>query len=299
MIAGAEGLLIGAVAAVGVLHTVVPDHWAPIALLARQQGWSRAQVVRAALIAGTGHTVSTLLIGLIVWIAGVAFATRFGNLVSTVSSLALIGFGAWIALSSLRELRTGSHGGTPHASDVTVSGAHGNRVHSHATAFAEHDHHGHAHDVDDALYLPSSAATAVLAKHTHAHRHGRSGVHIHQHDHGPDTWHGVTFASTDPPLHEHRHKRSARTTLLLILGSSPMVEGIPAFFAAGKYGPGLIMSMAIVFALATIATYIILCVSSVAGLQRVRLGSLERYGEVLSGTFIAAVGLVFLVFPVL
>jgi hypothetical protein len=29
MIASAEWLLIGAVAAVGVLHTVVPDHWAP------------------------------------------------------------------------------------------------------------------------------------------------------------------------------------------------------------------------------------------------------------------------------
>jgi hypothetical protein len=294
MIAGAEWLLIGAVAAVGVLHTAVPDHWAPIALLARQQGWSRPEVARAALIAGTGHTASTLLIGLIVWIAGVAFATRFGNLVSTVSSLALIGFGAWIALSSLHELRTGS-----------LSHAHGHghghgheREHAYAASFAEHDHIGQAHEVDDALYLPSSAATAVLAKHAHAHRHARSGVHTHLHDHGPDTWHHATFAATDPPLHEHRHKRSLRTTLLLILGSSPMVEGIPAFFAAGKYGPGLVVSMAIVFALATIATYIVLCVSAVAGLQRVRLGSLERYGEVLSGAFIAAVGLVFLVFPI-
>jgi hypothetical protein len=30
MITGPEWLLIGAVAAVGVLHTVVPDHWVPI-----------------------------------------------------------------------------------------------------------------------------------------------------------------------------------------------------------------------------------------------------------------------------
>jgi nickel/cobalt transporter (NicO) family protein len=28
--------------------------------------------------------------------------------------------------------------------------------------------------------------------------------------------------------------------LLLILGSSPMIEGIPAFFAAGQYGIGLL-----------------------------------------------------------
>src|SRR6202041_3091861 len=55
--------LIGAVAAVGILHTVVPDHWVPITLLARQQGWTKAEVARAALVSGTGHTLSTLLIG--------------------------------------------------------------------------------------------------------------------------------------------------------------------------------------------------------------------------------------------
>ena len=47
---------------------------------------------------------------------------------------------------------------------------------------------------------------------------------------------------TAPPGHDHRHKTTARTALLLILGSSPMVEGIPAFFAAGKYGIGLIVA---------------------------------------------------------
>ena len=78
-----------------------------------------------------------------------------------------------------------------------------------------------------------------------------------------------------------------------------MVEGIPAFFAAAKYGPALISVMAVVFAIATIATYVVLCVSSVAGLRRVQFGPLKRYGEVLSGAFIALVGLIFLVFPVL
>jgi hypothetical protein len=57
--------------------------------------------------------------------------------------------------------------------------------------------------------------------------------------------------------------------------------------------------MALVFALTTITTYNYPVRFVVAGLQRVQLGPLERYGEVLSGTFIAIVGLVFLVFPVL
>jgi len=72
-----------------------------------------------------------------------------------------------------------------------------------------------------------------------------------------------------------------------------MVEGIPAFFAASKYGAGLIAVMALLFALSTIATYVVLSVLSASGLQRLNLGPLERYGEVLSGLLIAVTGLIF------
>jgi ABC-type nickel/cobalt efflux system permease component RcnA len=214
-------ILIGAVAAVGVLHTIVPDHWAPITLIARQRGWSKAETIRAAVKAGTGHVLSTLLIALVVWIAGAAVAARFGHWVDLASSIALIAFGCWIAIASWRELSQTGDGG--------------------------HDHGEGAH-----------------------------------------------------PSHEpHPNQTSNRTALILILGSSPMVEGIPAFFAAGKYGIGLILVMSVVFALSTIVTYVLLCVYSTAGLRQVKLGSIERYGEVLSGAFIAVVGLVFWIWPVL
>jgi hypothetical protein len=101
---GVQWLLISAVAAVGVLHTIVPDHWVPITLLARQRGWTRAETARAALQAGTGHVVSTLVIALIVWLAGVAVAERFGHIVDTASSLALVAFGLWIGISAWRDL---------------------------------------------------------------------------------------------------------------------------------------------------------------------------------------------------
>lgn len=204
-----QWLLIAAVIAVGVLHTLVPDHWVPITLIARQRGWTRMQTARAAFGAGLGHTLSTLAIGVVVWIAGVVAAQRFGSIVSIVSSIALIGFGAWIAIASWRELRA----------------------------------HEHAHD------------------HSHPHDHGRAG---------------------------------SATALTLILGSSPMVEGIPAFFAAAKFGPGLIAAMSVAFAISTIATYVVLCTLSTAALQRLHLGPLERYGEILSGLFIMLVGIVFL-----
>ena len=242
MAQGSGLLLVGAVAAVGVLHTIVPDHWVPITLIARQRGWSRAQTTRVALKAGMGHVLSTLAIALVIWIGGVAVATRFGHWVDTIASAALVGFGAWIAIGAWRDLRRG--GG-----------------------------HGHSHDHD----------------HGHRHAHALSPlVRPHQHSH---EGHG----------HQHPHPEIAknRTALLLILGSSPMVEGIPAFFAASKYGVGLIIVMSAVFAATTIATYILLCVYSTVGLQRISLGPVERYGEVLSGGFIALVGLAFWLWPLL
>lgn len=295
-------LLIVSVLVVGVLHTAVPDHWAPIALLARQRGWSRAETARAAFQAGLGHAATTLLIGLIVWFAGVGFASRFGRFVDTAASAALVLFGGWIAVGAWRELQGHGHG-HEHGGLVGHDHAHG---HTH-DELVEHAHEPHEHGdghaepgpTDDPLYLPLRGETAVLVRHRHAHRHGRA-VHVHWHDHAPGAAHEVALdPDAAPPLHVHQHKTSARTALLLILGSSPMVEGIPVFFAASRYGAGLLVVMAIVFAISTIATYVALCVLSTEGLQRVRLGPLERYGEVISGAFIALVGVAFWAWPVI
>lgn len=294
---GAELLLVGGVAAVGVLHTLVPDHWMPIAILARQRGWSRAETALASVQAGIGHVGSTLLIGLAAWASGVAFAGRFGAVVDLASSLALVGFGAWIAFASLAELRRSG------------TGAH---AHSHAGASHRHHHGESGHDhgfgrrrhepewAADPLYRPMGGNVAALTRHIHRHRHGGGFPHVHWHDHFADTAHAVTAAfAAEPPLHVHRHRTTARTALVLILGSSPMVEGLPAFFAAGKYGSVLIGVMAAIFAATTIGTYVVLCVYSSAGLQRLRLGRFERYGEVLSGALIAAIGIAFWVRPIL
>ena len=239
MVLGPQALLVLAAVAVGVFHTMVPDHWAPLALIARQRGWSLARTARAAALAGIGHTVSTLAIAVVVWFAGVAAAARLGNLVELLVSAALISFGTWTAVAALRELNT--QGG-----------------------------------------------------HAHIHRHEGGLEHVHWHDHAASEMHDAdAVVPSDPPIHSHEHSTSSRTALVLILGSSPMVEGIPAFFAAAKYGAPLLAVMSIAFALATIGTYVALSVGSVMSLKNVSYGPLERYGEVLSGVVIASLGIVF------
>ena len=231
-------LLVVTVAVVGVLHTIVPDHWAPIVVLARQQGWSIVRTARAAALAGLGHVTTTLLLGALLWVVGATLAARYAHVVSLASALALIAFGLWIA-----------YGGWKEAQDVRI-------------------HHRRGH--------------------SHLHRHPEGLEHVHWHEHQEEDWHeAVGGVATS---HTHEHAIAGRTTLLLILGSSPMVEGIPAFLGASTKGPALLAIMAVVFAVATIATYAAMCIVGLRSLQRASFGPLERYGEVLSGLFVAAVG---------
>jgi len=56
--------------------------------------------------------------------------------------------------------------------------------------------------------------------------------------------------------------------------------------------------MVIVFAASTIGTYVILSVASAAGMERINLGRFEEFGEIISGSFIALLGVVFLIWPI-
>ncbi|MFM0737259.1 hypothetical protein PQQ51_08450 [Paraburkholderia xenovorans] len=337
---GSAALLVGAVLVVGILHTIVPDHWVPITLIARQRGWSKRQTARAALQAGTGHVVTTLILAAIVWLAGVAVAAKFGHWVDTISSIALVAFGLWIAISAWRELRShdghghshGPHGHSHDFSHLAGPRSSAESIHGHELqrVFGEHgalelsiyesgqpprfrlsatrpetvetlmvetrrengsrqtfafERRGSYWESTDDIPEPHGFDVDVTVSHDgHAHSYQTAfAEHEHHSDHGKET----------------TRKSSSRTALLLILGSSPMIEGIPAFFAAGKYGLSLILIMALVFAASTILTYVLLCVYSTASLQRVKFGALERYGEVISGAFIGLVGLAFWVFPIL
>ncbi len=241
---GGSAALVFTVAAVGVLHTIVPDHWGPIVVVARERGWSVVQTARAAAIAGVGHVTTTLILGVIVWYAGSLAAAQYAREVTLVSAISLIAFGLWSAYSGWREAL--GHG------------------HDH------HHDHGHAH-----------------FEHGHLHRHADGTEHVHWHEHHDHDWHASGDVAV---LHEHGHAATGRTALLLILGSSPMVEGIPAFLAASTYHPQLLAVMAVAFAASTILTYVALSVTGLRGVQQRGFGKLEKYGEMLSGIVVALAG---------
>jgi ABC-type nickel/cobalt efflux system permease component RcnA len=340
-------LLVAAVLVVGVLHAIVPDHWVPITVIARQRGWTKGQTARAALKAWIGRVFVTLVMAAIVWLAGVAVAAKFNHWVDTISSIVLIAFGLWAAISSWFELHSGDgrrHSQGPHGrthgfshlakSDGSADAIHGpelqrmlgqhgvlelsiygfrqpprfrltttrlqtvktvtietRREDGSRQSFAFAPRGEYWESLDD-IPEPHGFDVNVTVDHDgHSHTY-QTAFGKYKHHHG------------DHDQHEHHAHRAARktwsrTALLHIFGSSPMVEGIPVFFAAGKYGLSVPLILALAFAASTILTYVVLCVYSAARLRHVQIGALECYGEVLSGAFVALVGLAFWVFPIM
>ena len=91
-----------AAATVGALHAVAPDHWLPVAAVARARDWSARRTARVALLCGFGHVTVSAALGVIALVTGTAIVTAIGARAGTVSGVLLIGFGTAYALWGLR-----------------------------------------------------------------------------------------------------------------------------------------------------------------------------------------------------
>lgn len=87
---------------VGVLHTLAPDHWLPIAAVARARNWNQRRTARVALVCGFGHVSVSVALGMIALVSGTAIVESFGAQSASVAGVLLIGFGVAYALWGMR-----------------------------------------------------------------------------------------------------------------------------------------------------------------------------------------------------
>lgn len=81
--------------AVAVLHGAMPNHWLPFVLVGRRQGWSSPKAVAVTAIAGAGHVLATMLLGLVVVASGLAFGDRVGPVLPFLAGGLLIALGIY------------------------------------------------------------------------------------------------------------------------------------------------------------------------------------------------------------
>lgn len=80
---------------VAFLHAALPTHWLPFVLAGRGQGWSHSRTMAVTALAGGGHVLFTVLLGvLIVWL-GITVDRWTGSIFPWIASLVLILFGLY------------------------------------------------------------------------------------------------------------------------------------------------------------------------------------------------------------
>ncbi|MGI9115729.1 MAG: hypothetical protein DLM52_11740 [Chthoniobacterales bacterium] len=113
---------------VAFLHAAIPTHWLPFVAAGRAQGWSHGKTLAVTALAGTGHVLTTALLGLLLTIFGVVVSARVGAWFPRIAGGLLIVLGLFFFWRQL-------------------SG----KTHSHTHAFGSHEHHHHDHTLKDAV----------------------------------------------------------------------------------------------------------------------------------------------------
>jgi len=149
-----EWSLLTAAAGVALVHTVLgPDHYLPFVMLARARGWSNARTLAITSACGVGHVASSVVLGGLGVLAGLAVG-RIEGLEGGRGGLAawaLVAFGFAYALWGARHALRSAKGIEPHH--------HHGHVHLHA-----HGDHAHHHpDEGAAGALERRAATTFWA----------------------------------------------------------------------------------------------------------------------------------------
>ncbi|WP_370117949.1 hypothetical protein [Streptacidiphilus sp. MAP12-33] len=265
--------LLLAAAGVGIGHAVMPDHWLPLAVLARTRKYRTGRVVRLSLAAGLSHVAVSVLLGGVLMLVGLQFrATVARHTDLIVGGLLLVTGLVFLAL----DLAGRGHG---HSHD-------GGDGHTHG--------HGHAHGHEQA--------------HTHGHPHGQGHAHDHPHAHPhphphpqdvEHEHHGHTHAAATAVLdrprtatapHEGRARRLAGLLIPFGAAASPDLTILPVFLAAGALGATPALGSLAAFAVATVGTMVGLTTATALGARLFTAPWIDRRANLITALTLTAIG---------
>ena len=72
------------------IHASIPNHWLPVVAISNTEKWSRGETLWITALAGTAHTVSTVLIGIIIGFIGYKLSSVHQFITSIIAPLILV-----------------------------------------------------------------------------------------------------------------------------------------------------------------------------------------------------------------
>lgn len=260
----ATALLVLGAAALAVIHSVLPDHWVPLAVVARTQRWSMVRLARVSTLAAGGHVLTSVLLAGAVALVGLRFQhqveTQQGHIVGVVLIVTGLGFFAW--------------GLTGHG-----------HAHGHGGEHPPPEPQSHQHE-----HTTNVAATDPTGEHSHEHAHGRL-QHIHRHNH--DAY--VQAQADRIAHHTERGGLAGHFAAIAVpfgVAASPDLTVLPIGIAAGAYGVGEVLTVLAVFAAMTIAAFVGLTVAATAAGYQMRGEWLEDHANTITALVLVGIGLV-------
>ncbi len=82
-------LIIGAIL-LSIVHAMIPNHWMPLVILGKAEHWSRRETTFMTVIVGLAHTTSTVIIGILIGLAGVQLSEKFHHFSTHIAPTILV-----------------------------------------------------------------------------------------------------------------------------------------------------------------------------------------------------------------
>lgn len=76
-------------------HAALPTHWLPFVAAGRAQGWSRARTLGVTLLAGGGHVLFTIALGVLITALGISVQKWTAGIFPYIAAAVLMGFGVY------------------------------------------------------------------------------------------------------------------------------------------------------------------------------------------------------------
>ena len=242
--------------AVAFLHAAIPTHWLPFVVAARAQHWKKPKTLAITGVAGAGHVLFTIALGVLVVWGGMAINSRIGKAFPLIAGGALIALGLFYFVRQIR-------GGT-----------------SHSHLFGRHSHHKleqHSH-----------------GHHTQPHAHAREhDAHAHEYEHVDQE---DDIATIKQRWSQRRSDWVVIAGLFALLTFSPCEAFLPVFLIGAKYGWIGFALLSAILAIATVAGMVVFTWFTLAGVEKLKFRALEKFESGILGGVLCLLGVLIILF---
>jgi putative Mn2+ efflux pump MntP len=95
--------------ALSIIHASIPNHWIPLLAIGKTEKWTLKETLSATLITGFSHTLSTILIGIIVGLIGIELSSKYNFVIDYVAPFILIVLGIIYIILDFRSVNDFHH----------------------------------------------------------------------------------------------------------------------------------------------------------------------------------------------